>query len=203
MSLFETLQEDEIHYFCYRYETIEYLEKIFNRNIEYEISILTDYVLCAMNNKIYDLMYYTNENIIGIVIKITKNELNQLIKIMNNDIQKYNLKEFNLKEYNIYVLYFNNQTTKISSYILTLDYINKNDNNLQNDILVYIDDNKENMFIQRYQLIQNCKNIINKKYKDGDILNYTYVNNISEYIHLYYIKNYSIELLFYWTPKGC
>ena len=118
---FETLNEDEVHYFCYRYETIEYLQELFNRNIECELGILWDYLLFPINRTTVSLEYEIGDDhcIQGIIVKLKKDELNKLIEIDNNihnnftstilSLNYTNLPFLKIYRFNIFIFLENNK----------------------------------------------------------------------------------------------
>ncbi len=96
------------YYFCYRYENIQYLQKIFNRNIEYENASLMNHQLVSINKDlliIHDVCsssetFVAFPNMVfvtGIVAKLYKEEIIKLIE----DIDKN--KYFYIRYTNCYI----------------------------------------------------------------------------------------------------
>ncbi len=151
MNSFETLNKDEVYYFSYFNYNIEYLEKIFNRNIEYEIGISTHSAIEIMNENIFNLTCYNENKVYGIIFKLKKNELDKLNEIFNQEYDS----QYILVKYKIYT-YFSKE---IISYLFvsSIDIV---DNDIKKKVLL----NKSLYLDKIHKIFNDCNYICIHKY---------------------------------------
>ena len=154
-SIFET-NEDEIFYFCYRNDNIEYLQQLFNRSIEYKYGVMSRAILCGVNDNDFTLISgdgIDSESIDGIVVKLKKNELFYLEKMNTN---------FSMSCVRIFVYLGNENFKYINCNYLYSDNYSQNVPSLEN-------------IEKRYKILENCKQIY-ELYKMRDMHFYSFSN---------------------------
>ncbi len=166
---FETLNEDEVHYFCYRYETIEYLQEIFNRNIECELAILCDYLLFPINRTTVSLEYEIGDEYYtqGIIVKLKKDELNKLIEIDNN----IHNNSYIMNNKKIVIIYINQRYYTINCYLFISKISSGESNNKEfyDNITKEINISNDNILIDREKIFLSCHNLLKLKLNQCNI----------------------------------
>lgn len=138
----KSLYKDEVLYFCYRNEHIDYLEKLFNRKIKYKYGLISKAILLTVDTNNFTIFYgngiYDN-SVDGIVVKLKQDEFLILKEMNNQDL---------MLSASVFVYINTNKSQYINCYYLCS--LNYSENIPSLEIV-------EN----RYKILQNCKNIHN------------------------------------------
>lgn len=185
MNSFEILNEDEVHYFSYINENIEYLEKLFNRKIEYEMGVIMNYGLELINEDIIGIISNEENHVSGIIFKLTKSELNNLVKI--NNLLNYRLIQ---NESNI--LYGNYYSEPIETYYFIPNrYVIHSSNLSFEEMKLKVHGKLMDTLKNIHKIFNDCKHIYNTKYNKSNNPDLFYDN----------VKLYNDILVYYYDTK--
>ncbi len=191
MNSFETLNEDEVHFFSYFEYDIEYLEKLFNRHIEYEIGTIIHSVIEFFNEKVVNIGTYNDKYIFGIIFKLKKHELNNLVEINNKEYQS----NYALKRNENHILYNLCDLKKITSYYFKINMLNNSEINISFDELSK--NIKSNFYIKIHNILKKILKILYdcKKIYDKRLNNNIIVTEVLLYEQILY--SYTIQIYYY------
>ncbi len=195
MNSFETLNEDEVYYFSYINENIEYLEKLFNRKIEFYIGALLNSSFYVINENTISIKCDNDDNhIFGLIFKLKNNELNKLIQIYDKEYSSH----YFLTEYDFQIYYPNNfNSESIKSYIFLVNSYTITKSSIPFEEMELKFSDKNHICINKiYKLLHECFNLYKKRYINCSIKNGMLYKKFELYMYslcLYYDDNNELK----------